>query len=269
MRKNVKLPQGIDTRGKGMRTVYMTLVLLFLYLPILVVVLYSFNPSKNSGVMTGFTMDWYKQLFQNKEIGATLINSLKLAAVSVSASAVIGTLGAVALARKHLRMQGFMEGLMSLPIMVPEIVLAMSFMAAFTFVGMQLGMLTMVLAHITFCIPYVFIIVKGRIAGIDKQFEEAARDLGASPARVFRDITLPLVFPAVIAGMLLAFAMSFDDVIISFFVTGPGAQTLPLKIYSSLKVGVSPEINALCTLTLGVVFIVVGLAQWIRARRLN
>lgn len=255
--------------GKNMRILYITLVLLFLYLPTLVVVLYSFNPSKNSGVMTGFTLDWYRQLFQNVEIGRTLINSLKLAAVSVSASAVIGTLGAVALARKHLRLQGFMEGLVTLPIMIPEIVLGMAFLAAFTFVGFQLGMVTLMLAHITFCIPYVFIIVKGRIAGLDIQLEEAARDLGASPVRVFFDITLPLVFPAVLAGMLLAFAMSFDDVIISFFVTGPGAQTLPLKVYSSLKVGVSPEINALCTVTLGIVFLFVALSQWIRAKQLT
>lgn len=128
-------------------------------------------------------------------------------------------------------------------------------------------MLTLVLAHITFCIPYIFIIVKGRLAALDISLEEAARDLGAPPLRVFRDITFPLVFPAVLAGMLLAFAMSLDDVIISFFVTGPGAQTLPLKIYSSLKVGVTPKINALCTLMLGVVFLFVGVSQWIRAKK--
>lgn len=257
-------------RGRGrLRVVYLTAVLVFLYLPILVVVLYSFNPSKNAGVMSGFTLDWYRLLFQNAEIGRTLVNSLKLAALSVSAAAVIGTLGAVALARRRMRLQGFMEGLSMLPIMIPEIVLGMAFLSAFTFAGLRLGMLTMALAHITFCIPYIFLIVKSRIAGLDVQLEEAARDLGARPVRVFFDITLPLVFPAVVAGMLLAFAMSFDDVIISFFVTGPGAQTLPLRVYSSLKVGVSPEINALCTLTLGAVFILVALSQWIRARRMT
>lgn len=251
---------------KAPRIVFMTAVLVGLYLPILVVVLYSFNPSKTNGLMTGFTLDWYRKLFQNAEIGQTLRNSLKLAAISVSAAAVIGTLGAIALARKHYRMQGIMEGLATLPIMVPEIVLGIAFLAAFTFVGLELGMLTLVLAHITFCVPYVFIIVKGRIAALDPQLEEAARDLGARPVRVFRDITLPLISPAILAGMLLAFAMSFDDVIISFFVTGPGAQTLPLKVYSSLKVGVTPEINALCTVTLGVVFLFVGISQWIRAK---
>lgn len=265
----MRRPKRSGRLATPMRIVYMTLVLIFLYLPILIVVLYSFNPSKNSGIMTGFTLDWYRQLFQNRDIANALVNSLKLAAISVSAAAVIGTLGAVALARKHLRLQGAMEGLITLPIMIPEIVLGIAFLVSFTFVGLQLGMLTMALTHITFCIPYVFIIVKSRIAGLDVQLEEAARDLGANPARVFWDITLPLVFPAVLAGMLLAFAMSFDDVIISFFVTGPSAQTLPLKIYSSLKVGVSPEINALCTLMLGVVFLLVALSQWIRARKLT
>jgi len=245
----------------------MTLVILFLYLPILIVILYSFNVSKNAGMMTGLTLDWYRQLFKNAEIARTLMNSLKLAAVSVSAAGVIGTLGAVALARRNLRLQGLMEGIASLPILIPEIVLGMSFLAAFTFIGLQLGMLTLVLAHITFCIPYIFIIVKGRLAGLDPQLEEAARDLGATPIRVFMDITMPLISPAILAGMLLAFAMSFDDVIISFFVTGPGAQTLPLKVYSSLKVGVSPEINALCTIMLGVVFLFVAVSQRIRARK--
>ena len=253
--------------GKRFRTVYMTAILIFLYLPILVVVLYSFNPSKTAGVMTGFTLSWYRELFADGEIARTLGNSLKVACISVAAAGIIGTLGAVALARRHLKLQGLMEGLSSLPIMIPEIVLAMAFLAACTFVGLELGMLTLVLAHITFCIPYIFIIVKGRLAALDISLEEAARDLGAPPLRVFRDITFPLVFPAVLAGMLLAFAMSLDDVIISFFVTGPGAQTLPLKIYSSLKVGVTPKINALCTLMLGVVFLFVGVSQWIRAKK--
>ncbi|MCL1965269.1 MAG: ABC transporter permease subunit [Firmicutes bacterium] len=256
-----------QTRVKNrLRIVFITAVLLFLYLPILIVILYSFSPSKNAGILTGLTLDWYRQLFGNTEIASTLFNSLRLALASVAASAVLGTLAAVALARKHLRLQGFMEGMSTVPILIPEIVLGMSLLAAFSFVGLRLGMLTLLLAHITFCIPYIFIIVKARIAGIDPVLEEAARDLGASPARVFWDVTLPLIFPAVLAGVLLAFAMSFDDVIISFFVTGPGAQTLPLKVYSSLKVGVSPEINALCTLMLGVVFLFVAISQWIRSK---
>ncbi len=254
-------------KNRPLHIIFMTLILIALYVPILIVVLYSFNPSKNSGMMTGFTVSWYVKLFKDAEIARTLANSLKIAAVSVSASAIIGTLGAVALARKHLRLQGFMEGMSTLPIMIPEIVLGMSFLVTFTFVGLSLGIFTMMLAHITFCIPYVFIIVKSRLLALDPQLEEAARDLGARPWRVFMDITMPLIFPAVLAGMLLAFAMSLDDVIISFFVTGPGAQTLPLRIYSSLKVGVTPEINAMCTVMLGVVFLFVAVSQWIRTKK--
>lgn len=254
--------------GSRFRIVFMTIVLLFLYLPILVVVLYSFNPSKNAGVMTGFTFSWYKQLFQNREIARTLSTSLKLAGLSVAVSAVIGTLGAVALARRHMKLQGLLEGLSTLPIMIPEIVIGIAFMAAFSFVGIKTGFFAMVLSHITFCIPYVFIIVKGRIAGIEPELEEAARDLGAKPMRVFFDIVFPLIFPAVLAGMLLAFAMSLDDVVISFFMAGPGAQTLPLKIYSSLKAGgVTPEINALCTVMLGVVFLFVAVSQRMRTNK--
>ena len=240
------------------RAAYMALVLTFLYLPLIMVVLFSFNPSKNAGVMTGFTLEWYKQLFSDAEIAATLRNSLRLAALS------IGTLGAVALARRKMRLQGLMEGVASLPVMVPEIVLGMAFLAAFSFVGLRLGLATMYLAHTTFCIPYIFLLVKSRLAAMDPQLEEAARDLGARPARVFFTVTLPVVLPAVAAGMLMAFAMSLDDVIISYFVTGPGAQTLPLKVYSSLKVGVTPEINALCTVTLGVVLLAILIAQRIR-----
>lgn len=249
------------------RAVYMAMVLTFLYLPMLMVVLFSFNPSKSAGVMTGFTLDWYRKLFANTEIGQTLANSLKLAALSVAGAAVIGTTGAVALARRRMRLQGLMEGIASLPIMVPEIVLGIAFLAAFSFVGFRLGMLTMFLAHTTLCIPYIFLLTKSRLASIDPALEEAARDLGARPVRVFFDITLPLVLPAVVAGMLMAFAASFDDVVISFFATGPGAQTLPLKVYSSLKVGVTPEINALCTVTLGVVLLVVIIAQRFRSAK--
>ncbi|HIT68558.1 MAG TPA: ABC transporter permease [Candidatus Aphodomonas merdavium] len=259
--------QAVEKRKRRGRAVYIAIVLTFLYLPMLMVALFSFNPSKTAGVMTGFTLEWYRELFTDKEIAKTLANSLKLAALSVGTAAVIGTAGAVALARKRMRLQGMMEGMAMLPAMVPEVVLGMAFLAAFTFAGLRLGMLTLYIAHTTFCIPYIFVLVRSRLASIDPQLEEAARDLGARPARVFFDITLPLALPAIVAGMLMAFAMSLDDVVISYFVTGPGAQTLPLKVYSSLKVGVTPEINALCTLTLGLVLIIVLIAQRIRGAK--
>lgn len=259
--------QAVEKRKRRGRAVYIAIVLTFLYLPMLMVALFSFNPSKTAGVMTGFTLEWYRELFTDKEIAKTLANSLKLAALSVGTAAVIGTAGAVALARKRMRLQGMMEGMEMLPAMVPEVVLGMAFLAAFTFAGLKLGLLTLYIAHTTFCIPYIFVLVRSRLASIDPQLEEAARDLGARPARVFFDITLPLALPAIVAGMLMAFAMSLDDVVISYFVTGPGAQTLPLKVYSSLKVGVTPEINALCTLTLGLVLIIVLIAQRIRGAK--
>ena len=145
--------------------------------------------------------------------------------------------------------------------MVPEIILGMAFLAVFTFLDLPMGMFTLVLAHTTFCVPYIFIIVKGRLAGMDPSIVEAARDLGASEARAFFDITLPLIAPGVVSGALLAFAMSMDDFIISFFVTGATTTTLPLKVYSSVKTGVSPQVNALCTLTLFAVAVLVALSK--------
>ena len=159
------------------------------------------------------------------------------------------------MARVHFKTKGMMEYMSTIPMIVPEIILAMAFMAFFSTLGLPFGMVTLVIAHTAFCIPYVFMMVKARLVGIDKSLEEAARDLGASPARTFWDITLPLIMPAVLSGCILAFAMSFDDVVISLFVTGPTLSTLPIKVYTQLKTGVTPEINALCTVILLVVII--------------
>lgn len=160
-----------------------------------------------------------------------------------------------------------MEYMSNIPMIVPEIILAMAFMAFFSTLGLPFGMVTLVIAHTAFCIPYVFMMVKARLVGIDKSLEEAARDLGASPARTFWDITLPLIMPAVLSGCILAFAMSFDDVVISLFVTGPTLSTLPIKVYTQLKTGVTPEINALCTMILLVVILVMAGYSLIAARR--
>lgn len=151
--------------------------------------------------------------------------------------------------------------------MVPEIILGMAYLAFFSFLRLPFGMLTLVLAHTTFCVPYIFINVKARLAGLDPAIGEAARDLGASAPRAFFDITLPLIAPSILSGALLAFAMSMDDVVISFFATGAQTSTLPLQIYSMLKMGVTPEINALCTLMLGAVFLIVAVGRLVSARR--
>ena len=246
--------------------IYLTLVLIILYLPILMVVIYSFNSGRTIGAWQGFTTNWYTRLFNNALMADALKNSLILAGLSAGFAGVIGTLGAIGLAHGHIRGGHFIESLATLPMMIPELVLGMAYLAVFTAVGFKLGMTALVLTHTTFCVPYVFINVKSRLVGMDPAIEEAARDLGASPLRVLRDITLPLIMPAVVSGMMLAVAMSIDDVVISFFVTSAETTTLPLKVYTGLRSGGTPEINALSTLMLAAIFIVVGLSQLLSAR---
>ena len=234
--------------------IYVVLILLLLYLPIAVVIAYSFNDTKLFH-WAGFTFSWYGKLFHNQTLINAFFNSLELALIS-SASA-----GAVGLSGRHFRARGALENLSMIPIMVPEIILGMAYLSFFTFVRLPAGMLTLVLAHTTFCVPYIFINVKARLSALDPSIGEAARDLGASAQRAFFDITLPLIAPAILSGALLAFAMSMDDVVISFFVTGAQTSTLPLEIYSMLRMGVTPEINALCTVLLGAVFLLVAFSR--------
>ena len=242
--------------------VYLTLVLIVLYLPILMVVIYSFNSGRTIGSWQGFTTNWYSRLFSNALMADALKNSLVLAVVSSLLAGGIGTLGAIGLARSHLKLGGAVETIATLPMMIPELVLGMAYLSVFTAVGFKLGMGALVLTHTTFCIPYVFMLVKARLVGMDKSLPEAAQDLGASPVRVFFDI----IFPAVLSGMMLSAAMSLDDVVISFFVTSAETTTLPLKVYTGLRSGGTPEINALSTLMLGVIFICVAATQLITAR---
>jgi len=226
-------------------------------MPIVIVVIYSFNNSKIDAKWMGFTFDWYIKLFKNRSLMEALRNSITVAVLSCAVSAIIGTIGAVGMARVDFKTKNIIENIVTIPIMIPEIILGMVFLAFFSFIKLPFGMLTLVLSHTAFCIPYIFIIVKGRLVGIDKSIGEAARDLGASETRMFFDITLPLISPAVLSGTLLAFAMSLDDVVISFFVTGAKTNTLPIKVYSQIKMGVTPEINALCTLMLLFTFAII------------
>ncbi len=236
--------------------VYLAAVTVIVYLPILLVILYSFNESKISSVWDGFSLKWYAELFKDKSMFEALLNSIVLATLSSLAAAVIGTLGAVGMTKVRLRGKGAVEYVSMLPIMIPEIILGIVFLLFFSLLGLPFGMTTLVIAHTAFSIPYVYILVKARLVGMDKSLPEAARDLGASQGRVFLDITLPLIRPAILSGMLLAFAMSLDDVIISVFVTGVNTNTLPIKIYTQLKTGVTPKINALCTLMFAVTLII-------------
>ena len=248
----------------------MALVLLLMYLPIVVTAVYSFNANQSRFTFqfTGFSLQHYNALFQDTSgLLDALWQSLQLALYSCLISAVLGTLGAVGMARRRSRLGGALEGLALLPAMTPEIIMAMGFLAVFTAVGLPFGMLTLVLTHVTFCVPYIYIVVKGRLAGMDPDLPNAARDLGASPARAFWTVTLPLILPGVLSGTLLAFAMSMDDFVISFFVSGPGTTTLPVKIYSSVRMGVSLQVNALSTLMLATVFLLMAAFRLSRRAR--
>jgi spermidine/putrescine transport system permease protein len=228
--------------------IYLGIILALMYLPVIIVIIFSFSDNKISGVWGGFTLNWYKELFRDESMLQALANSFGLAGISAASAAVIGTLAAVGLSRAKLVGAGAMEYLATLPIMIPEIILGMVFLAFFSLISLPFGMLTLVIAHTAFCVPYVLILVKARLKGIDKSMVEAARDLGASEPRAFVDITLPLIAPAIVSGALLAVAMSLDDVIISVFVSGSSTNTLPIKIYTQIKTGITPKTNALCTL---------------------
>ena len=248
-------------------TVYLALGLVIIYLPIALVILYSFNESKISSVWGGFSLKWYRTLFADKAMFQALGNSLILGLSASLAAGVVGTLGAVGFDRVRPRSRRLIEYLTSLPLMTPEIILGMVFMAFFGMLGIPFGMGTLILSHTTFCIPYVFMLVQARLVGMDRSLAEAARDLGAGERQVFFTITLPLLLPAIVSGMLLSFAMSLDDFVISFFVTGSNVNPLTLRIYSSVKAGVSLQVNALCTLMLVFVFIVAGVGLFRPTRR--
>jgi spermidine/putrescine transport system permease protein len=229
--------------------VYIAVVLALMYVPILLVIIYSFNGSRLSSIWSGFTLNWYTELFRDRSMFEALRNSLVLGLLASFSAAVIGTLGASGLARaKAAAGDRVMEYLSILPIMTPEIILGMVFLAFFSLLGLPFGMLTLVIAHTAYCVPYVYLLVRARLAGLDKSYVEAARIMGASDMRAFYDITLPQVAPAVVSGMLISFAMSFDDVIVSVFIAGAHTNTLPMKIYSQIKTGVTPKTNAMCTL---------------------
>ena len=245
---------------------YLAIMILLMYFPLVMVVIFSFNESRLSANFTGFSLKWYETLANDRDLKEALFNSILLGVLSCGISAIIGTLGAVGMARVKYKTKGMMEYLSTIPIMIPEIILGMVFLVFFSMLNLPFGMTTLVIAHTTFCIPYIFMMVKARLVGVDKSLEEAARDLGAGPIRTFFDITMPLIAPAVLSGSLLAFAMSFDDVVISIFVNGPRLNTLPVKVYAQLKTGVTPEINALCTIILVVITAVLLLSSFLSKR---
>lgn len=219
----------------------------FLYVPLVVVVVFSFNDSKLNAEWVGFTTYWYVKLFSNAEMLSAAVNSLIIACVAAGLATVLGTMAGIAMHRFHSRL---LPAMVLTPIAMPEILLGVSLLIFFisTFGEESLSLATVIVAHTTFCIGFVAIIVRARLAGMDESVFEAARDLGATPWQTFRLVTLPLIKPGIIAGALMAFTLSIDDFVITFFTAGAGVPTLPLTIYTMIKIAVTPEVNALSTL---------------------
>lgn len=248
----------------------MSLGFAFLYIPILLLIVFSFNEAKITTQWSSFSLKWYGLLFENDQILNAAIISLKIAVISATMATIIGTLGAIALTRfKKFKGKTLFSGMMLAPMVMPEVITGLSMLLFFIWMESVFGwpdgrgMTTIALAHITFCITFVAVIVQARLKSMEESLEEAAMDLGGRPARVLFGITLPLIAPAMISGWLLAFTMSLDDVILASFVSGPGSTTLPLVIFSKIKLGVSPDINALATIIIAIVTVGVVIAGWL------
>ena len=248
---------------------YAMAILAFLYLPLLILALYSFNESRINAVWSGFTLDWYLSLFKNRRVLEALTNSLIVAFASTIVSTVLGTTAAIALNKYQYKYKSVINGLLYLPILIPEIVMGLSLLVLFSQAHIPLGKTSLILAHITFCVSFVVITVNARLEGMRPELEQAAMDLYATPFQTFRYVTLPLAMPGIVAGALMAFTLSIDDFIISFFVAGPNSTTLPLYIYAMVKRGISPEINALSTLLMLATIVLVVLAQILQPQHIS
>jgi spermidine/putrescine transport system permease protein len=230
----------------------------FLYLPLVIVVVYSFNDSRLNAEWVGFTFDWYRKLFANGEMLQAAGNSLLIALVASAVSTVLGTMAGLALHRYRIRV---LEVLVLTPIAIPEILMGVALLIFFVLLNFTLGLVSVAIAHIAFCIGFVAIVVRARLAGMDESLVEAARDCGATPWQAFRRVTLPLIMPGVIAGALMAFTLSIDDFVITFFTAGAGTVTLPLQIYSMIKIAVTPEVNAVSTLLMLLTLMLIVIAS--------
>jgi spermidine/putrescine transport system permease protein len=267
-------------------TLWSLLFFAFIYAPLGVIVAYSFNANPvNMMIWSGFTFDWYLTIFglsdltsnrlqstaayvdSTENLVAALKNSVIVAAFTTTISTVLGTATAIALARYRIRMKKFYDGLMLMPMMMPDIVLGIGLLIFFVTIGMKLGLLTIIIGHCTFLTSYVFIVVQARIAAIDPALEEASADLGASEWTTIRKVLLPQLAPGIVGGALLAFIISMDDLVITYFIAGVDSTTLPLFIFSMVRRGVKPEINAIATLIILFSLVVASIGLWLRSRR--
>jgi spermidine/putrescine transport system permease protein len=256
--------------GRLFRAVFGTwtaLVLIFLYLPIFVLVAYSFNASRLNIVWEGFTLKWYEQVWSNAPLMRAAQNSLVVAAVTTSVSVVLGTVGAWLLHRYRFTGERAITTLVATPIALPEIIMGVSLLVLFATLAMPLGLTTVIIAHVTFCFPFVLLVVRARLAGLDPALEEAALDLGATPMRAFWLVIVPSLRPAIIAGALMAFTLSMDEVIVTLFTASPDSATLPLRIFGMAKVGLNPMLNALSAIFIVATVVIVLFSE--RLKKLN
>ncbi|MCC6457625.1 MAG: ABC transporter permease [Caldilineaceae bacterium] len=254
-----RLAQRPRSLSERLLTANLWLIFIFFYAPILVLVLFSFNSGRYVSQWEGFSLRWYATLLENEAIGLALRNSLIVATISTIVSTILATLVAVGMERFDFRGKTTMDSVLYLPIIIPDIAMAVMLLLFFAQAGQALGLIgfrfslglgTVILAHVAFNVAFVAVTVRARLAGFDRSLEEAASDLYANEWATFRHVTLPLIMPGILAGALLAFTMSLDDFVVTFFTSGPGSTTLPLRIYSMVKTGITPEINALSTLML-------------------
>ena len=256
-------------KNKFIKNLIVFLVFLFLYLPIIILVVYSFNSSKMNILFESFTFDWYKNLTSNSDLIEAFRNTIIVAFTSTIISTIIGTISAYGLFKYNFKLKNFINKLIYIPIVIPEIVLGISLLSIYTLTKLNLGLFTIVLSHIVFSIPYVIVSVRTTLTSDVKVLEEAAKDLNANNYQIFKKIVLPVILPGIISGFTLAFTLSLDDVVISYFTAGPGSNTLPLYIYSMIKTGITPDVNALTSIMLLITFIILITITIVQSRKIG
>lgn len=259
----------MNNKNKSLKYLYISLVFLFLYLPIIVLVIFSFNKSKLNILFEGFTLKWYVELFNNSTLLEALKNTLIVSMVSTALSTVIGTLSAFALKKYDFFGKKLVNELLYIPIVIPEIVLGIALLSIYTLLHVELGITTLIISHIAFSIPFVIISVRAVLDSMSSDIESAAADLGASSIKTLWYVVIPTIMPGITSGALLAFTLSIDDVIISYFTSGPGSNTLPLQLFAMIKTGVTPDVNALATLILVTVMLILGISTIIQIRNIK
>ena len=251
--------------------IFMALVYLFLYMPVFVIILFSFNKNNTNMVFDGFTLKWYLEVFQGDSLLKNFWLSIELALVSMVISVVLGTLATIGLYRYEFKLKKFINGLLYVPIVIPELVIGLASLASFSKMGMTMGFATMVFAHVTFCLPFVIITLRSRIANFDGSIEEAAMDLGANQWHTLKRVTIPMLTPGIISGALLSITLSIDDVIISYFVSGAGDITFPIKVYGMVRGKITTNVYVISTLMIVgivVIYLLAGaLGRFISKRR--